>query len=94
MLKIATKLGFKDLKSLNASIEKDPKLRAQSRQQILDLYKQHIDADVHEAAAALRPAAQGQGRNRADRGVPREGGRWSAVQPGRAGRLAPRAACR
>ncbi|HEX9940941.1 MAG TPA: DUF885 domain-containing protein [Thermoanaerobaculia bacterium] len=43
MLKIATRLGYKDLKSFNAAIEKDAKLRAQSRQQMLDLYKQYID---------------------------------------------------
>jgi uncharacterized protein (DUF885 family) len=43
MLQIAKKLGFDDLKSLNAAIEKNPKLHAQSRQQILDLYKGYID---------------------------------------------------
>ncbi len=43
MLVIARKLGYSDLKSLNAAIEKDPKLHAQSRQQILDLYKGYID---------------------------------------------------
>jgi uncharacterized protein (DUF885 family) len=43
MLGVARKLGYSDLKSLNAAIEKDPKLHAQSRQQILDLYKEHID---------------------------------------------------
>jgi uncharacterized protein (DUF885 family) len=43
MLEIARKLGHKDLKSLNAAIEADPKLRAQSRQHILDLYKKDID---------------------------------------------------
>ena len=43
MLVIARKLGYSDLKSLNAAIEKNPKLHAQSRQQILDLYKGYID---------------------------------------------------
>jgi uncharacterized protein (DUF885 family) len=43
MLVIAKKLGYSDLKSLNAAIEKNPKLHAQSRQQILDLYKGYID---------------------------------------------------
>jgi uncharacterized protein (DUF885 family) len=43
MLQIAKKLGYSDLKSLNAAIEKNPKLHAQSRQQILDLYKGYID---------------------------------------------------
>jgi uncharacterized protein (DUF885 family) len=41
-LAIANKLGFKDLKSLNASIATDPKLHAQSREQILDLYRKYI----------------------------------------------------
>jgi uncharacterized protein (DUF885 family) len=43
MLVLAKQLGFADLKALNASIEKNPKLHAQSRQQILDLYKGYID---------------------------------------------------
>jgi uncharacterized protein (DUF885 family) len=42
MLLLARKLGYQDLKSLNAAIEKDPKLHAQSRQQILDLYTKYI----------------------------------------------------
>jgi uncharacterized protein (DUF885 family) len=43
MLELARKLGYQDLKSFNAAIEKDPKLHAQSRQQILDLYTKYID---------------------------------------------------
>jgi uncharacterized protein (DUF885 family) len=43
MLTIAQKLGYKDLKSLNAAIDKDPKLHAHSRQQILDLYRSYTD---------------------------------------------------
>ncbi len=43
MLVLAKKLGFNDLKTLNASLDKNPKLHAQSRQQILDLYKGYID---------------------------------------------------
>ncbi|HTQ79874.1 MAG TPA: DUF885 family protein, partial [Thermoanaerobaculia bacterium] len=43
MLVLAKKLGYSDLKTLNAAIEKDPKLHAQSRQQILDLYRGYID---------------------------------------------------
>jgi uncharacterized protein (DUF885 family) len=43
MLEIAKKLGYKDVQSLNAAIEADPKLKAQSRQQILDLYTKYID---------------------------------------------------
>jgi uncharacterized protein (DUF885 family) len=40
---VAKKLGYKDLKSLQVAIEKDPKLHAHSRQQILDLYTKYID---------------------------------------------------
>ncbi len=43
MLQVGRKLGYSDLKSLYAGIDKDPKLRAHSRQQILDLYKHYID---------------------------------------------------
>jgi uncharacterized protein (DUF885 family) len=43
MLQVARKLGYQDLKSLNAAIEKDPKLHAHSRQQILDIYTKFID---------------------------------------------------
>ncbi|HYN16028.1 MAG TPA: DUF885 domain-containing protein [Terriglobales bacterium] len=43
MLAIAQKLGYKDLKSFNADIDKDPKLHAHSRQQILDLYRTYAD---------------------------------------------------
>ena len=44
MLAIAQKLGYKDLKTLNTDIEKNPKLHAHSRQQILDLYRSYTDA--------------------------------------------------
>ena len=43
MLKIAKKLGFADLKSLNASIAGNPELHAHSREQILGLYRKYID---------------------------------------------------
>jgi len=43
MLAIAQKLGYKDLKTFNTDIEKDPKLHAHSRQQILDLYRSYTD---------------------------------------------------
>ena len=43
MLAVAQQLGYKDLKSLNADIEKNPKLHAHSRQQILDLYRSYTD---------------------------------------------------
>jgi uncharacterized protein (DUF885 family) len=43
MLVIAKSQGFSDLASFNASIEKNPKLKFQSREQILELYRQYID---------------------------------------------------
>jgi uncharacterized protein (DUF885 family) len=43
LTEVATKLGYKDLPSLKAAIAADPKLHAQSRQQILDLYRKYID---------------------------------------------------
>jgi len=47
MLAIAQKLGYKDIKSLNDAINNDPKLHEQlyahSREQILDLYRKHIN---------------------------------------------------
>jgi uncharacterized protein (DUF885 family) len=43
MLAVAKQLGFKDVKALDASINGDPKLHGQSRQQILDLYRKYID---------------------------------------------------
>jgi uncharacterized protein (DUF885 family) len=43
MLEIAKQLGFNDLKSFNAAIEKDAKLRPTSREDILDYYRRYID---------------------------------------------------
>ena len=43
MLVIAKKKGFPDLKSFNASIEKDPNLHYRSREAILTAYRQYID---------------------------------------------------
>ena len=43
MLVIAQKLGFKDLAALRASIPNNPKLHAQSPEQLIDLYSQYID---------------------------------------------------
>lgn len=43
MLEVAKKLGFADLKSFNASIEKNPDLHPKSRQEILDLYSKYTD---------------------------------------------------
>ncbi|MGC2161237.1 MAG: DUF885 domain-containing protein [Silvibacterium sp.] len=43
MLVIAHKLGFADVAALRASIPDNPKLHAQSTQQLIDLYKHYID---------------------------------------------------
>jgi uncharacterized protein (DUF885 family) len=43
MLVIARKLGHSDLKSLNASIEKNPDLHGKSREQILEEYRKYIE---------------------------------------------------
>jgi uncharacterized protein (DUF885 family) len=40
-VEIANRLGFKDLKSFRESVKSNPKLYAQSREQILDLYRQY-----------------------------------------------------
>lgn len=42
MMEIARKLGFKDLQTLNAAIEKDPRLHPESREQILEIYRGHV----------------------------------------------------
>jgi len=41
-LEIANRLGFKDLKSFRESVKANPKLYAQSREQILDLYRKYL----------------------------------------------------
>ena len=43
MLAVAQKLGFKDLASLRASIAANPKLHAQSTDQLIGLYSHYID---------------------------------------------------
>jgi uncharacterized protein (DUF885 family) len=43
MRKVASGLGYKDLKSFNESIEKNPELRPKSRQEMLDLYRKYIE---------------------------------------------------
>jgi uncharacterized protein (DUF885 family) len=43
MLKIARKMGYKDTKTFNAALEKDPAHHAHSRQEIVDLYAKYID---------------------------------------------------
>ncbi len=53
MLAIAQKLGYKDLKTFNTNIEKNPKLHAHSRQQILDLYRSYTDAMWKQLPAAF-----------------------------------------
>ena len=43
MMEIAKRLGFSDLASLNAAIDKNPKLHASSRNEILTIYRGYID---------------------------------------------------
>lgn len=43
MLEVAHQLGFPDLKSFYAALKSDPKLHPHSREEILDLYRKHID---------------------------------------------------
>ena len=43
MLEVAKSLGFSDLASFNAAIEKNPKLRPKSREEILTIYRGYID---------------------------------------------------
>ncbi|MGA7686106.1 MAG: DUF885 domain-containing protein, partial [Terriglobales bacterium] len=43
MLGVAQKLGYPDLKTFYAAIKADPKLHPHSREEILDLYRKHID---------------------------------------------------
>lgn len=44
MLQIAHKLGFADLKSMDAAIKKNPALHPKTRQEMIDLYRKYIDA--------------------------------------------------
>jgi uncharacterized protein (DUF885 family) len=41
MLAVVNKLGYKDMNSFKAAVDADPKLHAQSREQILDLYRKY-----------------------------------------------------
>jgi uncharacterized protein (DUF885 family) len=43
MMEIAERLGFHDLKTLNAAIEKDPRLRPKSADEILEIYRRYVD---------------------------------------------------
>jgi uncharacterized protein (DUF885 family) len=43
MLGVAHQLGYPDLKSFYAAVKNDPKFHPHSREEILDLYRKHID---------------------------------------------------
>ena len=43
MLAVVHQLGFKDMKGFKAAVDSNPKLHAQSREQILDLYRKYED---------------------------------------------------
>ena len=44
MRRVASSLGYDDLESFNAALEGMPELRPQSREEILEIYRGHIDA--------------------------------------------------
>jgi uncharacterized protein (DUF885 family) len=44
MRRVAASLGYDDLESFNAALEEMPELRPQSREEILEIYRGHIDA--------------------------------------------------
>ena len=44
MRQVASSLGYDDLESFNAALEEMPELRPQSREEILEIYRGHIDA--------------------------------------------------
>jgi len=43
MLAVTTQLGYPDMKTFKVAVDANPKLHAQSRQQILDLYRKYVD---------------------------------------------------
>ncbi|MGA7931502.1 MAG: DUF885 family protein [Candidatus Sulfotelmatobacter sp.] len=43
MLQVANQLGYKDLKSLSASLQTNPKVHVHSRKEIIDLYQKYTD---------------------------------------------------
>ena len=43
MLKIAQKMGYKDLKSFEATLKEKPELKPKSREEILDMYRKYVD---------------------------------------------------
>jgi uncharacterized protein (DUF885 family) len=43
MIAVVNQLGYKDMNSFKAAVDADPKLHAQSREQILDLYRKYED---------------------------------------------------
>src|ERR1035438_3215088 len=43
MIAVVNQLGYKDIKSFKTAVDADPKLHAQSREQILDLYRKYED---------------------------------------------------
>ncbi len=73
MLQVANQLGFKDVKTFNASIKTNPQLKVHSREEILDLYRKYLDQMNTRGCQIVRAFAQGEAGSAADRGVPREG---------------------
>jgi uncharacterized protein (DUF885 family) len=86
MLKVANRLGFKDLKSFYESVEKNPELRPKSRQEMLDLYRKYTDqmytkipqlfGRLPKAKVEILPVEAGEGRI------------WRPIRPGNTRRIA------
>ena len=72
MLGVAHQLGYPDLKSFNAAVKSDPKLHAQSREEILDLYRKHIDEMYAKLPQMFGRLPKGKLEVHAGRGIPRE----------------------
>ena len=91
MLAIAKSQGFSDLKSFNASIEKNPDLRAKSREQILDIYR-HYEEQMYAKLpqlfgrlpkAKLEVVAIGAYREKSAAGADYDPGAADGSRPGR-----------
>lgn len=91
MLTIAKSQGFNDLKSFNASIEKNPGLRAKSREQIIEIYKHYEDQMYAKLPqlfgrlpkAKLEVVPIGEYREKAAAGADYDAGAADGSRPGR-----------
>ncbi len=72
MLAIAQKLGFKDLASFRASLKANPKLKAASREALLDAYRGYLTPMQARLPQLFGTPAQGQVRSGPGAGLPGE----------------------